>query len=65
MRSKWKGNGNGGKQNWSEELNEGQYLNGAYKKAGECLFTRISSDMTRANSFKLKEGKFLEIRKKV
>ncbi|PKU41981.1 hypothetical protein llap_7726 [Limosa lapponica baueri] len=31
-----------------------QYLNGAYKKAGEGLFTRACSDRTRGNSFKLK-----------
>ncbi|GAB0177073.1 hypothetical protein GRJ2_000172500 [Grus japonensis] len=41
-----------------------QYLKGAYKKAGEGLFTRAYSDRTRANSFKLKEGRFrLDIRK--
>ncbi|GAB0177899.1 hypothetical protein GRJ2_000255200 [Grus japonensis] len=42
-----------------------QYLKGAYKKAGEGLFTRACSDRTRGNGFKLKEGKFrLDIRKK-
>ncbi|KFW71103.1 hypothetical protein AS28_01265, partial [Pygoscelis adeliae] len=42
-----------------------QYLNGAYKKAGERLFTRACSDKTRGNGFKLKEGRFrLDIRKK-
>ncbi|GAB0206455.1 mitochondrial enolase superfamily member 1 [Grus japonensis] len=42
-----------------------QYLKGAYKKDGEGLFTRASSDRTRGNGFKLKEGRFsLDIRKK-
>ncbi|GAB0185912.1 hypothetical protein GRJ2_001056500 [Grus japonensis] len=35
-----------------------QYLKGAYKKAGEGLFTRAWSDKTRGNGFKLKEDKF-------
>jgi len=42
-----------------------QYLKGAYRKAGEGLFTRVCSARTRDNSFKLKEGRFrLNIRKK-
>ncbi|KAK4824809.1 hypothetical protein QYF61_019659 [Mycteria americana] len=42
-----------------------QYLKGAYKKAGEGLFTRACTDRTRGNGFKLKEGRFrLDIRKK-
>ncbi|KFU98998.1 hypothetical protein N340_01577, partial [Tauraco erythrolophus] len=41
-----------------------QYLKGAYRKAGEGLFTRACSDGTRGNGFKLKEGRFrLDIRK--
>jgi len=31
---------------------------GAYKKAGEGLFTRACSDRTRENGFKPKEGRF-------
>ena len=42
-----------------------QYLKGAYRKAGEGLFTRAWSDRTRGNGLKLKEGRFrLDIRKK-
>ncbi|KFP53784.1 hypothetical protein N323_05268, partial [Cathartes aura] len=42
-----------------------QYLKGAYKKAGEGLFTRTCGDRARGNGFKLKEGKFrLDVRKK-
>jgi len=42
-----------------------QYLKGAYKKAGEELFTRACHDSTRGNGFKLKEGRFrLDMRKK-
>ncbi|KFV44934.1 hypothetical protein N328_02691, partial [Gavia stellata] len=42
-----------------------QYLTGAYKKAGEGLFTRACNDRTRGNGFKLKEGRFrLDIRRK-
>ncbi|PKU46244.1 hypothetical protein llap_3468 [Limosa lapponica baueri] len=42
-----------------------QYLKGAYKKAGEGLLTRVCSDRTRSNGFKLEDSKFkLDIRKK-
>ena len=34
-----------------------QYLKGAYRKAGEGLFTRACHDRTRGNSFKLREGR--------
>jgi len=41
-----------------------QYLQGAYRKEGEGLFTRVCSDRTRGNGSKLKEGRFrLDIRK--
>jgi len=41
-----------------------QYLKGAYRKNGEGLFTRASSDRTKGNGFKLKEGRFrFDIRK--
>jgi len=40
-----------------------QYLKGAYRKDGEGLFTRVCSDRTWGNSFKLNEGRFrLDIR---
>ncbi|KGL91096.1 hypothetical protein N301_01753, partial [Charadrius vociferus] len=42
-----------------------QYLKGAYRRAGEGLFTRACSDRMRGNGFKLEEGRFrLNIRKK-
>jgi len=34
-----------------------QYLKGAYRKAGEGLFTRACRDRTRGNGLKLKEGR--------
>jgi len=50
---------------WEDLVAVFQYLKGAYKKAGEGLFTRTCSDRTRSNGFKLKEGRFrLGIRKK-
>ncbi|PKU40639.1 hypothetical protein llap_9060 [Limosa lapponica baueri] len=43
-----------------------QYLRGAYRKAGEGLFTKASSDRTRGNGFKLEKSRFrLIIRKKL
>jgi len=42
-----------------------QYLKWAYRKDGEGLFTRVCSDRTRGNGFKMQEGRFkLNIRKK-
>ena len=42
-----------------------QHLKGAYKKAGEELFTRTVRGRMRRNGFTLEEGRFrLDIRKK-
>ena len=42
-----------------------QYLEGAYKQGGEQLFTRVHSDRTRGNGFKLGQGRLrLDIRRK-
>ncbi|KGL88986.1 hypothetical protein N301_05016, partial [Charadrius vociferus] len=42
-----------------------QSLKGAYRRAGEGLFTRACSDRTRGNGYKEEEGRFrLNIRKK-
>jgi len=42
---------------WRDLLVAFQYLKGAYKTAGEGLFTRACNDRTRDNCFKLKEGR--------
>ena len=43
-----------------------QYLQGAYKKDADNLFSKTCCDRTRSNGFKLREGRFrLDIRKKV
>ncbi|GAB0204420.1 hypothetical protein GRJ2_002907600 [Grus japonensis] len=50
---------------WGVLIAAFQYLKGAYRKDGEGLFMRECSDRTRANGFKLKEGRFrLDVRKK-
>ncbi|GAB0182697.1 hypothetical protein GRJ2_000735000 [Grus japonensis] len=50
---------------WGDLIAAFQYLKGAYKKAGEGLFTRSCSDRTRGDGLKLKEGRFrLDVRKK-
>jgi len=43
---------------WEDLTAAFQYLNGAYKKAGEGPFSRACCDRTRGNGFKLKKGKF-------
>jgi len=42
---------------WGDHIAAFQYLKGAYENAREGLFIRTSSDRTRGNGFKLKEGR--------
>jgi len=43
---------------WGDLIAAFHYLKGGYKKAGEGLFTRACSSMTRGNGFRLKEHRF-------
>jgi len=50
---------------WGDLIAAFQYLKEADRKDGEGLFTRVCSDRTRGNGFKLKKGTFRsDIRKK-
>ena len=49
---------------WEDLLVAFQYLKGAYEQEGVQVFTRVDSDRTRGNGFKLGQGRFrLDIRK--
>jgi len=50
---------------WEDIIVAFQHLKGAYKQEGERLFTRVDSDRTRGNGFKLRQERFrLYIRRK-
>ena len=50
---------------WGDLIVAFQYLKEAYKQEGQWLFTRVSSDRTRGNGFKLRQGRFmLDLRRK-
>ena len=51
---------------WGDLIEAFQYLEEVYKREGNQLLTRIDSDRTRGNDFKLKEGRFrLDVRGKI
>ena len=43
---------------WGDLIVAFQDLKGTYKQEGEWLFTRVHSDRTRGNGFKLRLGRF-------
>jgi len=50
---------------WGHHIAAFQYLKGAYKEAGEGIFTRACHDRTKGNGFKLKDSTFrLDTKKK-
>ena len=50
---------------WGDLIAAFQYMKETYKQEGEQLFTRVDSDRTRGNGFKLGRGRFrLDIRRK-
>ena len=44
------------KRLWGDFIVAFQYLKGVYKQEGEELFTRVNSDRTMGNGFKLGQG---------
>ena len=42
---------------WGDLIVAFQYLKGTYKQEGERVFTRVDSDRTRGNGFKLRWGR--------
>ena len=50
---------------WGDLIVTFQYLKGLYEQEGNQCFTRVDSDRTRENGFKIKEGRFrLDVRGK-